>query len=352
MFLLSKKHLFPLPKKQFHDIMPIITQKKKNMTGIPEYLKYIVEYYSGFLLDDVKVHYYSQKPLQLHACAYTQGTNIYIAPKKEIYLLHELIHVIQQKQGIVQPTMVQNGLLINNNPLLELEADMFYIRESPPTYRKIDVIQCMFDSQILAKNIKPPEGTEAHHIIPIQVIQEALELWTFSLTEFDKEWNGIALPSKQPTKNLPTHHGSHNNYTDAVRKYIGRENMQKLVTDLNYARQTAQHFRNMIEDYIVEGVTRLNHINFYFRSIGRQAMYDFIHLENLEMARIKNGYLSNTDWANLLALYFKIKIDGELTEEEKNWVRVITNNGMIISNIEGQTYMQERIGMRLKGLKE
>lgn len=210
----------------------------------------------------------------------------------------------------------------------------------------------MFDSQILAKNIKPPEGTEAHHIIPIQLIQEALEVWTFSLTEFDKDWNGIALPSKQPTKDLPTHHGSHHNYTDAVRRYIGRENMQKLVTDINYAQQTAQHFRNIIEDYIFEGVTRLNNINLYFRSIGRQAMYDFINLENLEMARIKTGNLSDMDWANLVSLYFKIKIDGELTEEEKRWVRVVTNNGTVISNIEEQTYMQEKIGMRLKGIRE
>ena len=58
------------------------------------------------------------------------------------------------------------------------------------------------------------------------------------------------------------------------------------------------------------------------------------------------------DWANLVSLYFKIKIDGELTEEEKRWVRVITNNGTVISNIEEQTYMQEKIGMRLKGIRE
>ena len=41
-----------------------------------------------------------------------------------------------------------------------------------------------------------------------------------------------------------------------------------------------------------------------------------------------------------------------LTEEEKRWVRVITNNGTVISNIEEQTYMQEKIGMRLKGIRE
>ena len=46
---------------------------------------------------------------------------------------------------------------------------------------------------------------------------------------------------------------------------------------------------------------------------------------------------------------FKLQV---LTEEEKNWVRIITNNGSIISNIEEQIYIQHKIGARLKGIKE
>ena len=54
----------------------------------------------------------------------------------------------------------------------------------------------------------------------------------------------------------------------------------------------------------------------------------------------------------MISFYLKIQIEGELTEEEKNWVRTITNDGSIISNIEEQVYIQQKIGARLKGIKE
>lgn len=333
--------------------MPIKIQKNQNITGIPNYLKYIIEQLSGFSLDDVRVHYHSSKPAQLNALAYTQGNQIYIAAGQEKYLIHELIHVIQQKQGIVKPTKIINGIAINDDTILEKEAQICYIRKNLPLKNDtVSVAQCMFDSQVLAHNINAPEGTQAHHIIPIQVIQESLELCTFPLSEFDKAWNGIALPSKTVSNYLPTHHGRHNSYTNAVKKYIGKNNMQKLVTDLNYAQQTAKHFRNMIENYVFEGVTQLNDIHLYFRNVGRQAMYDFINLEILEYNRIKYGDLSTIDWANLISLYIKIQIEGELTEEEKIWVRNITNNGNVISNIDEQIHMQKKIGARLKGIQQ
>ncbi len=75
-------------------------------------------------------------------------------------------------------------------------------------------------------------------------------------------------------------------------------------------------------------------------------------MENLERSRINYGDLSVSDWANLISFYLKIQIEGELTEEEKNWVRTITNDGSIISNIEEQVYIQQKIGARLKGIKE
>ena len=324
-------------RKKNNDNVAIITQKKENESKIPYYLKYNIEKISGISMSDVKIYYHSDKPAQLNALAYTQGTNIYIASGQEKYLFHELI----------------NGIAVNNDPVLEKEADMQYIRKKPPSDTIVkDVVQCMFDSQTLAHNINAPEGTQAHHIIPIQVIQESLELCTFPLSEFDKAWNGIALPSKYVCNYLPIHHGRHNSYTTAVKKYIGQNNMQRLVTDLNYAQQTAQHFRNIIENYIFEGVTQLNDINLYFKNVGRQAMYDFIRLENLERSRINYGDLSVSDWANLISFYLKIQIEGELTEEEKNWVRTITNDGSIISNIEEQVYIQQKIGARLKGIKE
>ncbi len=92
-------------------------------TGISHTLKESFEKNSGYSLDDVRVHYHSQKPAQLQALAYTQGNHIYIAPGQEKHLPHELGHVIQQKQGIVRPTTTLNGMAVNEEEALERDAD-------------------------------------------------------------------------------------------------------------------------------------------------------------------------------------------------------------------------------------
>ena len=110
-------------KPQHYTTMPAMIQKKKT-----DRLKQNIENRSGFSMDDVKVQYHSHKPAQLQALAYTQGTNIYIASGQEKHLMHELVHVVQQKQGIVKPTMTINGVGVNNDTALEKEADNGYIR--------------------------------------------------------------------------------------------------------------------------------------------------------------------------------------------------------------------------------
>jgi hypothetical protein len=83
-----------------------------------------VEQLSGFAMDDVKVHYNSQQPAQLGALAYAQGTDIHVAPGQEQHLPHEAWHVVQQKQGRVQPTMqMKEGVPVNDDAGLEKEAD-------------------------------------------------------------------------------------------------------------------------------------------------------------------------------------------------------------------------------------
>ena len=49
---------------------------KKNKTGLPDRLKAGVETLSGLAMDDVKVHYNADKPVQLQAYAYVQGKDI------------------------------------------------------------------------------------------------------------------------------------------------------------------------------------------------------------------------------------------------------------------------------------
>lgn len=97
---------------------------KPNRTGIPLQMKQSFERSSGLSLDDVRVHYHSALPARLGALAYTQGSQVYVAPGQERHLGHELGHVVQQKQGRVRATSELGGVKINTSPALEQEADL------------------------------------------------------------------------------------------------------------------------------------------------------------------------------------------------------------------------------------
>ncbi len=102
--------------------------QKKNLTGMPDNLKAGIEELSGFSMDDVRVHYGSSKPAAVQAHAYTQGTDIHIAPGQERHLPHEAWHVAQQMAGRVEPTTEIGGMPVNDNAALEHEADVMGAR--------------------------------------------------------------------------------------------------------------------------------------------------------------------------------------------------------------------------------
>ncbi len=96
----------------------------KNSTGLPDNLKAGIENLSGMSMDNVQVHYNSDKPAQLNAHAYAQGTDIHVASGQEKHLPHEAWHVVQQAQGRVQPTtQMAGGTQVNDDSSLEKEAD-------------------------------------------------------------------------------------------------------------------------------------------------------------------------------------------------------------------------------------
>lgn len=105
-----------------------VFQQKPNNTGLPDNLKAGVESLSGFSMDDVKVHYNSSQPATVQALAYTQGTDIHVAPGQERYLPHEAWHVAQQLAGRVEPTTEVGGMPVNDNIDLEHEADVMGAR--------------------------------------------------------------------------------------------------------------------------------------------------------------------------------------------------------------------------------
>ncbi len=97
---------------------------EENKTGLPNRLKAGIENLSGYSMDDVRVHYNSPKPANLQALAYTQGTDIHVAPGQEQHLPHEAWHVVQQMQGRVKPIMQMKGVGVNDVEGLEREADV------------------------------------------------------------------------------------------------------------------------------------------------------------------------------------------------------------------------------------
>ncbi|MCC8134533.1 MAG: DUF4157 domain-containing protein, partial [Tannerellaceae bacterium] len=138
---------------------PVQREEKPNNTGLPDQLKAGIENLSGYSMDDVTVHYNSDKPAQLQALAYAQGTDIHIAPGQEQHLPHEAWHVVQQKQGRVQPTMQLQGLQVNDQERLEKEADVMGRKlnsSSPllvqlirlPVHRQAKIIQRETDLQV------------------------------------------------------------------------------------------------------------------------------------------------------------------------------------------------------------
>ena len=110
----------PMP---YHSLPGSVGLTQPNRTGLPDGLKSGLEGLSGLSMDDVRVHRGSSRPAAIQAHAYTQGSEIHLAPGQERHLAHEAWHVVQQKQGRVAPTMQLGDTAINDDHGLEGEAD-------------------------------------------------------------------------------------------------------------------------------------------------------------------------------------------------------------------------------------
>ncbi|MCL2206511.1 MAG: DUF4157 domain-containing protein [Fibromonadales bacterium] len=171
------------------------------MTGIPNTVKEKFENLSGLSFDDVRVYYNSNKPAQLQALAYTYGNHVYIAPGQEMHLEHELVHVVQQKQGRVKPTRTINGFPLNDDPVMEQEASLgvFQINMKGKLFPVIQMCR------------------QVHHIFPKELFSDHDVCWIKSMMDMESEENKVSLS---------THRGSHNRYTSLIKecilKYIAR----------------------------------------------------------------------------------------------------------------------------------
>ena len=122
----NNNRLYQLQEKAFSkEIYGNSSNSVIQRKGLPNTLQKGVENLSGQSMDDVKVHYNSDKPAKLGAHAYAQGTDIHLGKGQEKHLPHEAWHVVQQKEGRVKPTVQKKEKIpINDDTSLETEADI------------------------------------------------------------------------------------------------------------------------------------------------------------------------------------------------------------------------------------
>ncbi len=91
-----------------------------------------MEHAFGTDFSGVEIHKNDNSATQMNAQAYTQGNSMHFAPGQyspetshgQELLGHELTHVVQQNSGRVAPTTQGKGMLVNDSPALESEADI------------------------------------------------------------------------------------------------------------------------------------------------------------------------------------------------------------------------------------
>ncbi|MCE3602229.1 DUF4157 domain-containing protein [Massilia sp. P8910] len=148
--------------------------QRRSDGGLPAQLQSGIEHLSGQPMDDVRVHYNSNRPAQLHALAYAQGSDIHLATGQERHLPHEAWHVVQQKQGRVRPSFQLMGASVNDDLSLEREADvmgaMAASAQLPTVQRQPGALvgqQVRMDGQ--RARLAPMRGS-APHSAPLQMI--------------------------------------------------------------------------------------------------------------------------------------------------------------------------------------
>ncbi|MBN2527997.1 MAG: DUF4157 domain-containing protein [Deltaproteobacteria bacterium] len=108
-----------------------VQKKDESNNGIPHEVQAKMETAMNADFSNVQLHPNSSKAPEVGALAYTQGNDIHFAPGQfspdtssgRQLLGHELAHVVQQREGRVQPTTEVAGMPVNDNPALESEAD-------------------------------------------------------------------------------------------------------------------------------------------------------------------------------------------------------------------------------------
>jgi len=196
-----------------HSARQYPVQKKGNKHGLPDNLKSGIENLSGYSMDDVRVHYNSDQPALVQAYAFAQGTDIHVTSGQEKHLPHEAWHVVQQKQGRVQPTMQSKGISINDDAGLEKEADMMGSK----------ALQVKHTPQVAANSLSPASAflqktNSAESALPFQRQEK--------LNKEEQGIGGTPVSVEIEAENLEEHEGSEGGPGDDDRLKAKKVNAQ------------------------------------------------------------------------------------------------------------------------------
>ena len=175
--LQGKFDVVPAQLRQSH------SRPSPNRTGMPDGLKAGIESLSGMDLSDVRVNFNSDRPTQLSALACAQGNDIHLAPGQEKHLPHEAWHVVQQRQGRVEPTLqLKDGVQINDDQGLEREADVMGAKALQ--MRRADhAVSAPIARQACAQGVMQLNGNGEHALAVAEAIPSLGEL----LAHFDTD---------------------------------------------------------------------------------------------------------------------------------------------------------------------
>lgn len=121
----------PIQKTAGEEEEEPLQKKSDNSNGLPAPVQNQMEGALGADFSNVNIHANSQSATDVGALAYTQGNDVHFAPGQynpesssgQELIGHELTHVVQQREGRVQPTTQAKGLPVNDDKGLEDEAD-------------------------------------------------------------------------------------------------------------------------------------------------------------------------------------------------------------------------------------
>lgn len=265
--------------------------KKQNNTGIPDNMKKRFEAFSAVSFDDVRIHYNSREPAKLNALAYTQGTQVYIAPGQDRCLPHELGHVVQQKQGRVKPTGKINGLPVNEDTVLEKEADNFL--SAGYSHNKMTAI----GSEQVNAPVQMEKG-EADSVFDFEKLKAFIKKLLNKNTHQIERWVGIKLNEEE----IDT-------YTERVQTLL--EDIRQV--DLQFLAVTTASFQ---EEGLLEGKETFNNV-----------LTDRERQKFGEKADLQNMYKSIT----LQKLWYMKKIQERLETEcntaHRQYLNAVANHG-------------------------